>query len=313
MEAETQVFAQRQFTPGARVGVPKRLYDAVHCAALCHAAADYPLYPVLRHKVQPARRGALNRLPALHRQPQRARHHRYALQFVAAIRHIRRNRVVLALVRKRLFVERLEDYVHLLLEHIAVAALIEQRRSESLDLAAVIPAPHAEYHPPARQNIRRGIVLGEPQRMPHRRYIEAAADVQPLRCARQMNRRHQHIRDALIPFRLKVMLRQPKGVIPVGVHRLRDSVRLGIHRRQMFVPECPIVHRRPAVPHILHIHMPRVQAIELGNHHCLPYCLRIALIAIALVDRLPLLRFRRLTAVLVDFGACPLALAAFGA
>ena len=64
------------------------------------AAADRTLDVVLDHEVEPARRGADHRLPAFDRQMDRPRHQREFLQRVAAIRHLGRQRVVLALVRE---------------------------------------------------------------------------------------------------------------------------------------------------------------------------------------------------------------------
>ena len=96
---------------------------------------------------------------------------------VAAVGHLGRQRVVLALVREALLVERLEDDVDLLLEQLAVGLLVEQRRAEGLHLARVVAAADAEGDAPAGQDVGRGVVLGEPQRVPHRRDVEAAAEL----------------------------------------------------------------------------------------------------------------------------------------
>ncbi len=114
------------------------------------------------HEVQPARLGADDGLPALHGQMHRARHQRQFAKLIAAIRNIRRQRVVLALVRKRLAVERLEDDLDLLLEELAVRLLVEDRRAERLDLARVVSAAEAEDHPALRQDVGDGVVLGQP-------------------------------------------------------------------------------------------------------------------------------------------------------
>ena len=98
MQAELQVFAELQVTAGARRGVAiggdrPRLHRR-------SAAADRALDVVFDHEVEPARVGADDRLPALDRTMDRARHQGQLLERVAAIRHFRRQRVVLALVRK---------------------------------------------------------------------------------------------------------------------------------------------------------------------------------------------------------------------
>jgi hypothetical protein len=89
---------------------------------------------------------------------------------------------VLALVRKGLLVEGLEDDIDLLLEQQAVGLLVAQRRPERLDLARVIAAADAEHDAAAREDVGQRIVFRQPQRVPHRRDVEAAADLDVLRC-----------------------------------------------------------------------------------------------------------------------------------
>jgi hypothetical protein len=49
--------------------------------------------------------------------------------------------------------------------------------------------------PSAGQDVGHRVILGQPQRMPHRHDVEAAADPQVLRHAAQVHRHHQDIRD----------------------------------------------------------------------------------------------------------------------
>src|SRR5205823_2383839 len=95
-------------------------------------------------EVEAARAAADDRLPDLDRM-NRPRHQRELFQLIATIRHLRRQRVVLAMVREGLLAKRLEDDFDLLLEEIAVGLGIQHRRAERLDLARVIAAAHAEY------------------------------------------------------------------------------------------------------------------------------------------------------------------------
>ena len=83
---------------------------------------------------------------------------------------------MLSLVRKRLVVERLEDDVDLFFEEFAIGRLVEQRRAEGLDLAGMVAAPDAKGDASAAQDVGGGVILGQPQRMPHRGDVEAAAD-----------------------------------------------------------------------------------------------------------------------------------------
>src|SRR5215475_2079923 len=77
--------------------MPQRLY-ACRKPIICDHAAD----GVFCHEVESSIGVALNRLPAFDRQPLRRRHQGDLLQGVAAIWHLRRDRVVLAPARERL-------------------------------------------------------------------------------------------------------------------------------------------------------------------------------------------------------------------
>ena len=92
---------------------------------------------------------------------------------------------MLALVREEFVVEGLEDDLDLLLEQLAVGGLVEQRRAEGLDLAGMVAAPDAKGDAPAGQDVGRRIVFRQPQRVPHRGDVEAAADPERLvKCIR---------------------------------------------------------------------------------------------------------------------------------
>src|SRR6266436_4144459 len=107
-------------------------------------------------------------------QADRARHQGQLLELVAAIGDISGYRVVLACVREGFVVERLEDDLDLLLEQFAVSLLVDDRRTERFYFAAVIAAADAEYSAALGQDVSGGVILGETQRVPHRRDIEAA-------------------------------------------------------------------------------------------------------------------------------------------
>ena len=70
----------------------------MHRPALGRAAAHHAVYAVLGHELERAHRTALDRLPALDRQVERSRDEGKLFEGVAAIRHLGRQRVVLALV-----------------------------------------------------------------------------------------------------------------------------------------------------------------------------------------------------------------------
>ncbi len=122
------------------------------------------------------------------------------------------------------FVEGLEDDVDLFLEQLAVGVLVDQRRAEGFDLAGVVAAADAEHHAAVGEDVGHGVVLGEAQRMPHRRDVEAAADLHVFGHVGQVQRHHQHVGDALGAFALEVMFGHPEGGVAEAVHLLRDGL-----------------------------------------------------------------------------------------
>ena len=173
---------------------------------------------------------------------------------------------MLAVMRERLVVERLEDDVDLLFEELAVGRLIEQRRAEGFDLAGVIAPPDAEDDPAAGQDVGGGIILDEAQRVPHRGDVEAAAELDVPGQVCQVQRRHQDIGDALVAFVLEMMLGHPEGVVAQPIHQLRHRLGLVEDRRQLFVGKPAVVHRGAGIAGILHVDVPGKQTVEFGNH-----------------------------------------------
>src|SRR5262249_59580720 len=109
------------------------------------AAADDAADAVLGHEVEGPLRAALDRLPAFDRQALRRRHQRDLLERIAAIRHLRRDRIVLALVRKRLALERLEQDINAFLEQFAVGLLVPQPRPQPPHPPPPLPPPPPQH------------------------------------------------------------------------------------------------------------------------------------------------------------------------
>src|SRR5215471_15021124 len=89
-------------------------HDLMHRPTLGRAAAHHAVYAMLGHELEGAHRTALDRLPALDRQLERSRDEGELFEGVAAIRHLGRQRVVLALIREALVVEGFEDDIAVL-------------------------------------------------------------------------------------------------------------------------------------------------------------------------------------------------------
>ena len=217
-------------------------------------------------------------LPALHREVLRARHQGELLELVAAVRELRGDGVVLPLVGEALVVERLEDDVDLLLEHLPIERLIHHDAAEGLDLPGVISAPDPEDHAAVGEDVGGRVVLGETQRVPHRADVEAAADPQAFRHVREVHCHHQDVRDALVAFVLEVVLGEPEGVEAEPVHALRNRLGLGEHRHEVLVRVTAFVRRSRILAHVAQIDMARVERRKLGDHRDPPWILRVAVV-----------------------------------
>src|SRR6266404_3232601 len=119
-------------------------HDLMHRPTLGRATAYHALDTVLGHELERAHRAALDRLPAFDRQLERSRDEGELFKGVAAIRHVGRQRVVLALIREALVVEGIEDDIDLLLKERSVGLLVAQWGAERFYLARLVAATDAK-------------------------------------------------------------------------------------------------------------------------------------------------------------------------
>src|SRR5262252_8919937 len=133
---------------------------------LGRATAYHALDTVLGHELERTHRAALDRLPALDRQLERSRDEGELFEGVAAIRHLGRQRVVLAPIREALVVEGFEDDIDLLFKERPVGLLVAQWGAERFYLARVVAATDAKDDAAAGENVNGSEVLRQPQRVP---------------------------------------------------------------------------------------------------------------------------------------------------
>src|SRR5207245_2106325 len=74
-------------------------------------------------------------------------------------------------------------------------------------------AAQAEDHAAPGEDVGDGVVLGEAQRVPHGRDVEAAADLDPPGDVGEVDRVHQEIGDDLVALVLEVVLGEPDRVV----------------------------------------------------------------------------------------------------
>src|SRR5262249_12861861 len=92
--------------------------------------------------------------------------------------------------------------------------------AKCFDLARMIPPPDPKDDATTRQNIRHGKILSKSQGMPHREYIEAAAEFELRGVLGQPETEHEEVRDAFIPLALEMVLGHPENVIAQRLHAL---------------------------------------------------------------------------------------------
>ena len=188
------------------------------------------------------------------------------LEFIAAVRHARRQGVVLAVMGEAVTVKGLEQDLHLLLEQLAVGRLVLQRAAESLDLARVVAATDTEHGAPLCQDVRNRIVLCEAKWMPHWRDVEAATDLQLLGHVGKVHRKHQNVGQDLIPFALEVMLGQPQRVPAEFVHLPRDRLGLLKDGSELIVGEPALISGRGILAKVRHVNVAGIDGHEFADH-----------------------------------------------
>ena len=112
-----------------------------------------------------------------------------------------------------LLVEAGEHELELLLEVFAVLVGVDQRRAEGLHLARVIAAADAHDDAAVGDDVGHRVVLGEPDRMPHRQHVERAAELQALRLGGEPQAELDQVGQALVAFVLEVVLGGPQRVV----------------------------------------------------------------------------------------------------
>ena len=165
-----------------------------------------------------------------------------------------------------LVVEGLEDNVDLLFEERAVGLLVGQRRAEGLDLARMIAASDTKRDAAAGEDVDGGEILGEAQRVPHRRDVEAAADLDVAGLVGEVQGHQDGVGNALRALGLEMMLGHPEAVVAEPIHDLGHVLGLAERRRQMLVAVAAVVGGRAGIADVIEVGMASIQAVELGDH-----------------------------------------------
>ena len=131
----------------------------------------------------------------------------------------------------------------------------------------MVAAPDAKGDAPAGEDVGGRIILGEAQGMPHRADVETTAEAQPLCLVGEVERRHQHIGDALHSLVLEMVLRHPERVVAQAVHQHRHRLGLVKDAGEVVVRVAAVVDRNPAIADVLDVDVAGVEAVEFADRH----------------------------------------------
>src|SRR5215472_13710657 len=238
-------------------------HDLMHSPTLGRATAYHALDTMLGHELERAHRTALDRLPALDRQLERSRDEGELFEGVAAIRHLWRQRVVLALIREALVVEGFEDDIDLLLKERPVGLLVAQWGAERFYLARVVAATDAKDDAAACEDVSGREVLRQPQRMPHRSDIEAATNLDVFRSVREVQCHKDGVGNAFSAFALEVMLGHPETIVAKAIHERGHGLGLAQCSCEVRVRVTPLVDGRSAITDVVEVGMTGIEAVKL--------------------------------------------------
>ena len=129
----------------------------------------------------------------------------------------------------------------------------------------VAPAD-AEDDPSAGEDVGDGEVLGETERMPHGRDVEAAPEAQALRHVGELHADHEDVGEALVALVLEMVLGEPERVVAEVVRGAGDRLGLLEHGGEMLVGVATLVGRSRVLSEVAEVHVPGIERREMADH-----------------------------------------------
>ena len=175
---------------------------------------------------------------------------------------------MLAMMGEGLLIEGLHDDLDLLLEHLAVGVVVRvgAGNAEGVHLPGVVAPANAENHPSVGQYVCRGVIFGQPQRVPHGIDVETTAEFQVLGYMGQVHVEEQQVGNHLIALMLEVVLRGPETVVVQVVHHFDDLLHPVEDRAQMVVIKSALVDGSRPQAKVSEIDVSGVQASKVLDH-----------------------------------------------
>ena len=135
----------------------------------------------------------------------------------------------------------------------AVGVLVDDGVAEDFDFSGVVASADAEADASIGQDVGGGVVLGEPDGVPHGVDVESASKPQIFGEMGEMHEEHQEVRDALVAFALEVVFGAPKGVETQFIHRFCERSGLVEDGSELFVGQPSFVCGCAGVADVVHV------------------------------------------------------------
>src|SRR5690242_17558441 len=126
----------------------------------------------------------------------------------------------------------------------------------------MVAAADAHDYTAVRDNVRHGIVFGEPDRMPHRQHVKGATEFQPVGLSGEPQAELDEIGEDFIALTLEMVLGSPQHVEAELIHQLRDLPRGMESFPQSLIRIAPLVRRYPFQADIFKLDLTDIQNVK---------------------------------------------------
>ena len=130
----------------------------------------------------------------------------------------------------------------------------------------MVAAPDAHDDAAVGDDVGHRVVLGEPDRMPHRQHVEGAAELQSLRLRGEPQAELHQIGQALVALVLEVMLGGPQRVVAAFVHHLGDVAGGEEHLGEALVGIAPVVGGCAVEADVVEVDLADIEHVEAFDH-----------------------------------------------
>ena len=173
---------------------------------------------------------------------------------------------MLATVAERLFVEGLENDLHLLFKKLLVGVVVNYRSAEALHLTGVIAPAYAKNQPPSGKHVGHGKVFSQAHGVPHGNDVERRAELKTFGQSGQVHSQQYQVGKALVALPLEMVLRGPHAVIAQVVHVGGQRYGIGVGLHQLLVGIAAVVGGCAFSANVLQVNLADIQHRKTLDH-----------------------------------------------